>query len=142
MVKECSTKNTEWSDEEFEETKLRKKQVENDDLDVEALIRRMSLDRKNKIFSFEELGLFDPFEDNSVSKALQEVNQMKFSKEIYPDYIMGPLIRAVHQKNSIQHPKCIFVPDRQVCRKIIKALIRFGDTESSTEFFLRFGLVE
>lgn len=41
---------------------MRKKQVVNDDLGGGELIRRMSIDRKNKITSFKELGLFDPFE--------------------------------------------------------------------------------
>jgi hypothetical protein len=61
MVKSVKTdKQLEWSDEEFEETKVRKK-IEIDHLEADQLVRRMSLDRKNKIKSFTEIGLFDPF---------------------------------------------------------------------------------
>ena len=74
--------------------------------------------------------------------ALKEVKAFDFNEEIYPKNIMSPIIEAIKLNETFQHPKCMFVPDRQLVRKMVKALIRFGNMETYSEFFLRFGLVE
>jgi hypothetical protein len=55
---------------------------------------------------------------------------------------MAPLKEAIIQKKDLQPPKCVFIPGRQLCRKMIRALIKWGNSETSSEFLMRFGLVE
>ena len=82
--RESDLSQEQWSDEEFKETKLRKKQVTNDKLDCENLIRRLSLDRQNQIHTFTELGLFDPFNHKSTDEAIMTAKSLDFNVDVYP----------------------------------------------------------
>ena len=129
----------EWSDDEFLDTKVRKKQFENENLEFDDLVKRMTLDSDSKIQSFEEIGLFDPFNLTSIYQSMTLTQAYNFDTDIYPEPVMSAFKESLHEK--IQYPKCIFAPDRALCRKMIKALIKFGNEEESEEFFMRFGLV-
>ena len=76
------------SDEEFTETKFKKKQEVAEVRDGGDLVRRMSLDRQNKIESFKELGMFDPFKPSSIEDAVKYINSLDFTREVYPNCIM------------------------------------------------------
>ena len=39
-------------------------------------------------------------------------------------------------------PKCVFVPAEELCRKMIRALLKYGNKENEDRFLLRFGLTD
>ena len=54
----------------------------------------------------------------SLSKTKQAVRSLKIDKFVYPEKIMTQLIEE--QK----YPKCIFIPDTKVLRKMIRAVVK------------------
>ena len=86
------------------------------------------MDRKNKVHNLVDLGLTDPFKTKkTIDDALLEVRTFDFWTEVYPDSVMDVILEAVRNKENVQPPKCIFVPDRVVIRHILKALVKFKD---------------
>jgi hypothetical protein len=78
-----------------------------EDIKLEQLA---SLDKVNFITSFEEIGLIDPFSKDGRKKTEKHIGAMGMNSLVYPDKLMtGPM-----------PPKCVFVPDRNLMRKIIK----------------------
>jgi hypothetical protein len=49
---------------------------------------------------------------------------------------------AIKKEKQVTPPKCVFIPERRIVRKMIKALIKFGKIEDPVKFFMRFGLAE
>ena len=75
------------------------------------IMAQVGINRRDEIQSFEEMGWFDP--DLDPKKASQQtlnwLTNIKFSRDIYPDEQMD--VRKI--------PTCIFVPQKQILRKII-----------------------
>ncbi len=102
------------------------------------------MDMTNEVDSFEKYGMIDPFRPESIDEAKTIIEELQFDKDVYSESVMGPLRAKVDEdpyKESFDHPKCIFVPSREITRVIIRALVEFG-SESENTFLLRFGLLE
>jgi len=69
-----------------------------------------SIEKKNFLTSFEEIGYIDPTVNNGKTKTEKIINGMNINKNIYPDKLMV----------ESRPPKCVFCPDKQLMRKIIK----------------------
>lgn len=77
-------------------------------------LEQVDIEKHNMLTSFEELGFIDPFATNAKAKAEKHMAQLSINKNVYPDRLMdGP-----------KPPKCIFVPDKQMMRKLIKLLLK------------------
>lgn len=85
------------------------------------------LEKKNFIASFEEIGLFDPFVTNNRVKTEKKINEISLFKNIYPDKLM----------DEDRPPKCVFLPDKAVFRKIIKMQIKYQDVWELRQKFER-----
>jgi hypothetical protein len=46
------------------------------------------VDKKNFLTSFEELGLFDPFNANNRQKTEKRISELCLNKNVYPDKVM------------------------------------------------------
>lgn len=46
------------------------------------------IDKKNFLTSFEELGLFDPFNANSRQKTVKTMQEIWIHRNVYPDKVM------------------------------------------------------
>jgi hypothetical protein len=55
---------------------------------------------------------------------------------------MSKLYEAVRKTNSIKPPKCIFIPTREMVRTMIRAIYKWGSTDTTEAFLLRFGLLD
>ena len=75
------------------------------------------IDKKNLLTSFEEIGLFDPFIANNRQKTEKRIAELWVHKNVYPEKVM----------EDEKPPKCIFLPDRAMFRKIIKMQIKIND---------------
>ena len=53
---------------------------------------------------------------------------------------MESILKALEQNNTVQAPRCIFVPDKAIMNKMMKALLKYGTKDSKEIFLLRFGL--
>lgn len=84
----------------------------------------------------------DPFSSRkSLSSALSTVKTIDFYTEVYGP-LTKELLEAVRSGQNIKPPKTRFVPSRQLFRKMMRAVVRFGDHGEPTRFLMRFGLVE
>ena len=84
----------------------------------------------------------DPFATKaSLVDAISHVKTFDFYTYVYPEAIIEQLLKEIALCENLVLPKCIFVPSQKLCRKIIKATLKFGG-ESEEKFFLRFGLVK
>ena len=103
----------------------------------------MQMDQINNIESFDEIGMADPFQPNKgILKAKDMVKRLDYSKEIYSKSLMKAIVEALIAKENIKSPQTIFIPSKEVLRKMIRAVIKFGECKDRARFFLRFGLVE
>jgi hypothetical protein len=106
------------------------------------LSMRMSMDMKNKVESLEEIGMTDPFRTRkSLKDTISIVRTFDFYTEVYPNQVMSDIIAAIKVSSSIQPPKTMFVPGKKLTRKMIRAICKYGKTEDTEKFFLRFGLI-
>lgn len=71
------------------------------------MLHLVFLDKKNTIKSFEELGMIDPQGDSTKTKNV--INNLSKQKKSYPEKLL----------NGDKAPRCVFVPDRQMMRKIM-----------------------
>ena len=102
------------------------------------------MDMTNQVQSFERSGMIDPFRNESILEAQKIAEEIQFETDVYPESVMNPLRKKVDEdpyKDSFDHPKCIFVPSREITRTIIRAFIEFG-SEPGNAFLLRFGLLD
>jgi hypothetical protein len=96
-------------------------------------LMRMDMDREHEIDSFLELAMCDPFSpEKSLVEAKGYVDKIRFEVDVYDEELL------VEDKL----PKTVFVPSRKLFRKIYKAMLLYGSTESNNDFFLRFGLLD
>lgn len=108
---------------------------------------RMDMDRSNTIGSFEELGMMDPFRpEKSIREAIDLVYTFDFFSEAYPPQIMEPVNQHNEEQkfksNLIKLPNTVFLPSKALWRKIIRAVVKFGEKDDEDTFLLRFALVE
>ena len=84
---------------------------------------KMELDRENKYDSFEEIGMTDPFKPKtSMLDTISYCRTFDFYTEVYPQAMIEAMMVAMLREDSIQPPKCIFLPTKELSRKMIKAL--------------------
>ena len=86
--------------------------------------------------------MFDPFRKHTVQEAIGEIKEYEFDTAIYGHFDANEVMEKINDDKQVMPPKCVFIPGRTVVRKMIKALIRYGNLEKRDEFFMRFGLVE
>lgn len=87
----------------------------------------------------------DPFNmEESFDEAMFQVNCLQFEVDLYPLEVMEAAQMIVQEfgETMLRPPKCIFMPTRQLCRKIINAILKFGKTDTLECFLLRFGLLD
>ena len=101
----------------------------------------MEMDFKNKITSFKQLGMFDPIIPD-IKGAIDYVNMYSFQKPVYPEAVIGELVQATVEKRNIKPPKCIFVPEKSMVRRMVQAVAKNGAKENYEAFFLKFGLLD
>lgn len=83
------------------------------------IMAQISIHRGDQIESFEEMGWFDPDLDPKKAQA-QTVNwltNIRWSRDLYPDQYMDPT----------KVPPCIFIPQKQLLRRIIETVIQCAD---------------
>ena len=87
---------------------------------------RAQIDLVNKVNTFEEIGLCDPFHTvEALKRGIVRVKGYKMISDIYPKQIMGPLIKAIKVDKlvDVRPPKCVFVPSKELWRRIIRGLL-------------------
>lgn len=84
--------------------------VNEEKFDFNIMLQQAFLDKKNFLQSFEELAFIDPTLPKGRDKTEKTIHAMALSKNVYPDKLM----------ESLTPPKCVFVPNSKMMRKIIK----------------------
>ena len=100
---------------------------------------RMDMDQTNKIDKFTEIAMIDPFKKSSLKIAISTVKAFDFFLDVYPEEIMEEVYAEVKNNNSIRPPKTVFVPEKQLLRKCMRAMVKYSKEEHSKVLF-RFGL--
>ena len=91
---------------------------------------RQDLDRVNKVETFTEMGMSDPFRPE---KTLSEAKS----------YIEGMTLLSIKENcNYNRTPKTVFIPSRKILRIMIRALIMLGNEEKKNDLFMKFGLLD
>ena len=107
------------------------------------LAMKADLDLKNKIESFSSVLLVDPFNQaKSLQLAESQIISYDFAKEVYPSFNIKEILEATKEKRNIKPPKCIFLPSREIVRAMIRAIMKWGNSDTEEAFFLRFGLLD
>jgi len=100
----------------------------------------MELERKLEVNTFEEIGLTDPTKPRkSNAEVVAIVKTFDFFTSVYPTSIMDTCKQNIENYITNKPPKCIFLPEKQLARAIIRALAKYEDLES---LLLRFGIVD
>jgi hypothetical protein len=98
---------------------------------------------KNTISSFTSLQLINPYSDRGLEDAQNALIPVTFSVDVYPKKIIKELIETSEAKGTpIKPPKCIFLPNKQMIRQMIRAAMKWGKTDTEEAFLLRFGLLD
>lgn len=75
----------------------------------------MDLETTNTISSFSSIGLTDPKSDKKgIKLALREMESLLFEDEVYKDIVIT---------STTKPPKSIFLPSKELCRTMIKAVL-------------------
>merc|ERR1712166_1648243 len=102
---------------------------------------RLEMDLLHKVECLSELGMTDPFHYKaSAAKGKSMVEGLDFYTALYPRAVMEAILEAIAQKRGARS-KCIFVPEKEVMRLMIRAVARYGKLELP-DFLLRFGLYD
>ena len=80
------------------------------------MFAQMNINKTDLVGSFEEIGWFDPNLDPKAAqtKTLQWLKGINFARNLYPDHTM--------QHSTV--PMLIFVPEKQLLRKLIDSATR------------------
>jgi len=76
------------------------------------MLQTAKLEKKITFSTFEELGLIDPSTANSKTKVTKIMDALRVDKPIYKEQF------------GARPPKCIFVPDKTLMRKIIRMQLK------------------
>ena len=83
----------------------------------------------------------DPFHTKkSLEESIEYCKTFDFFAMVYPTQIMESCLEAFNHKGSIVPPKTVFKPSKSVLRKMIRAIVEYGD-DTESKFMMRFGLV-
>ena len=64
---------------------------------------RLDLDQRNKVESFEEIGMADPFRtQKSLAEAYKISKKFTFEKEVYPSMVLSAVIDSFKDKTKIK----------------------------------------
>lgn len=86
------------------------------------------MELNNTVENFEELGLVDPFNlKSSMEVAEMELKIFDFYIDVYPNAVVEACLKAVKEKSNFRPPKCIFIPNKEMMRTMIKALIMWNN---------------
>ena len=98
------------------------------DLDgLTAIAFKIEMDLKNTTKSLEEVALMNPMDPkNSLKEAFEEFRILDFYTQVYPEAIVKEFLEAVLKGESIKPPKCIFLPNRDMMRIMIRANFEFA----------------
>ena len=97
------------------------------------------MDLTNQVKNLEKFQMIDPTDENSalsLSLARQTLKGNDVQSTIYPRYVFEPLLAGT------DNPRCIFIPEKKLLRKMIRSLVQKDEQESSAAFLLRFGLID
>lgn len=98
---------------------------------------------KNTISSFTSLQLINPFSDRGLEDAKNALIPVTFSIDVYPKKIVAEIIEKSETTGTvIKPPKCIFLPNKQMIRLMIRAAFKWAKTDTEEAFLLRFGLLD
>ena len=87
--------------------------------------------------------MLDPFKTNKTLPKVQEaVSYYEFYDDVYPEKIVQFHNEQAVNKNSIKPPKVIFLPELPLIHQMIKAVAKYGNSDSQEAFLLRFGLLD
>ena len=75
--------------------------------------------------------------DKKIIECKDRVYDLDFAIDIYPLEAMSTI-----RTEKLNGPKMIFMPDRNIIRSLIKAVIEKNDFESEADFLLRFGILD
>jgi hypothetical protein len=120
------------------------KKVDYDKIDqFVGLMYAIEMDHKNKIETFQSLGMCDPFDPiESIEEAISEMKTVDFYTHVYAESILSELLEATRYHRNIKPPKCVFLMEKELIVKIIRAVALYGNTDTKEAFLLRFGLLE
>jgi hypothetical protein len=97
------------------------------------MLNSLSINRNSTINSFKELGMRDPFsKDFTMADPIQEIESYNFySENVYDDTLAETVVDAfAKDSKTLRPPKCIFKPTIPIMRIMIKALVKFGNTDT------------
>jgi hypothetical protein len=127
---------------------LRKKiyQNEGEDMTLEKKLHdvsmRCDMDTTNTVDTFEEVGMANPWSTKkSFLDALSHVKTFDFYTGVYGE-VPEEFKQAISNGEHIKPPKTRFVPSRTLIRKMMRAVVKYGDQGCQRTFLLRFGLPE
>ena len=106
---------------------------------LDVLCARMHMDLENKVSNFEMFAMTDPNDENA-SLSLSQARQIIRSNDIYGYTYPKSDVKTLLK--SAQSPKCIFLPDKDLLRRMIKAVVTKDPKESSWHFLVRFSFLD
>ena len=107
-----------------------------------SCLLRVQMDTKPRIQDFRDAMLLDPHEKNSLEDMKKEIENLSFETDVYPEEVMQPLIEAIDPyEDSFKHPRCMFVFDSKMVRKIVESWIK-NHKKTDEEKLLAFGLLD
>ena len=96
------------------------------------------MDFVNKVQSFEEVQMINPFKEDSISQMKANLQSWIYSKLVYP----RRCYKFTNDETMIVPPRMIFIPSKSVIRTMVKANLMYGETDTLEQFLLRFGLLD
>ena len=84
----------------------------------------------------------DPFDQDGVTEASQNIMEYDFDEDVYATAVVEEALETVESKKFINPPRLIFMPTQMMIRTMIRAVVKWGKTDTEEAFFLRFGLLD
>ena len=79
--------------------------------------------------------LATPFEtEKSLKKGQKIIEEFDIKKMLYPPKIMDPVFDNMMSEEGygrVQPPKCVFVPSVRLIRRVAKAILQYGATDTN-----------
>ena len=101
---------------------------------ITGLFFKFQMEMTKKVKRFEHAFVVDPFDKKSMFKVKQRISNLSFHD-----------VETCYDKieiNSEEMIKCVFLPDKELIRTMIKANIKFAKKDTKEKFLFRFGLAE
>jgi hypothetical protein len=85
------------------------------------------MDTTNRVEKFEDVLMFDPTKkSNSIQSVMKAAEQLNFYTQVYPEHIMEDYEYHARVNGAIKPPKCIFLPTKDLIRKMIDTNLKFA----------------